>query len=204
MFEVREEDLSAPAKIRRAAIESFAEHGVDGTSIRMIASQANVSPSLVIHHFGSKAGLRQSVDDYALDVIRELLKLFGAPETNLDASELFVQMSKYPSLMTYVAQSLVTDGPVGQALFDQMLELGETSFQEMIKDGSIRDLEDPTMVLLFLICAEFGVMILKRHVERFTGVDPMSPAGVERWGMAEFDILRGGIFNSPAANEPPR
>ena len=39
------------------ALECFAEHGYDGTSIRMIAQRAGRPLSLIGHHFGSKEGL---------------------------------------------------------------------------------------------------------------------------------------------------
>ena len=32
--------------------------------MRQIAGEAGVSPALVLHHFGSKAGLREEVDGY--------------------------------------------------------------------------------------------------------------------------------------------
>jgi TetR/AcrR family transcriptional regulator, regulator of cefoperazone and chloramphenicol sensitivity len=52
------DDLTAAARIRDAAIEQFGEHGF-GTGLRAIAEAAGVSAALVIHHFGSKQGLRQ-------------------------------------------------------------------------------------------------------------------------------------------------
>lgn len=41
----------------RAALHCFAEHGYDGTSIRMIAQRAGRPVSLISHHFGGKEGL---------------------------------------------------------------------------------------------------------------------------------------------------
>jgi len=39
------------------ALQCFAEHGYDGTSIRMIAQRAGRPLSLISHHFGGKEGL---------------------------------------------------------------------------------------------------------------------------------------------------
>src|SRR5829696_8252307 len=63
---VQPDDLTARARIREAALELFAEDGVAGTSLRSVAAKAAVSPSLVVHHFGTKAGLREAVDDAVL------------------------------------------------------------------------------------------------------------------------------------------
>src|ERR1700735_2154278 len=63
------DDLTAAARIRDAAIEQFGEHGV-AVGLRSIAEAAGVSAALVIHHFGSKVGLRKACDDYVAEEIR--------------------------------------------------------------------------------------------------------------------------------------
>lgn len=60
------DDLTAAARIRDAAIKLWGEQGLN-TSVRAIAEAAGVSPALVIHHYGSKDGLRQAVDEYLLE-----------------------------------------------------------------------------------------------------------------------------------------
>ncbi|MFD7629772.1 TetR/AcrR family transcriptional regulator [Streptomyces sp. NPDC059851] len=44
-----------------AAIELFARQGVRGTGVAAVAAQAGVTPSALIHHFGSKDGLVRAV-----------------------------------------------------------------------------------------------------------------------------------------------
>ena len=60
---MRSADMTAVARIRDAAIELFGSRGFD-VGVRAIAEAAGVSPGLVIHHFGSKDGLRKACDDY--------------------------------------------------------------------------------------------------------------------------------------------
>ena len=57
------DDRTAVARIRDAAIEQWGEHGFN-VGLRSIAESAGVSAALVIHHFGSKDGLRKACDDY--------------------------------------------------------------------------------------------------------------------------------------------
>ena len=57
------DDLTTSARIRDAAIAQFGAHGFN-TGVRAIATAAGVSPGLVIHHFGSKDGLRKACDEY--------------------------------------------------------------------------------------------------------------------------------------------
>src|SRR3954465_4118441 len=65
-------DLTARARIRDAAIELFAERGVEAATIRDIAQAAGASSGLLRHHFGSKEGLRDACDEFALS---ELLRV---------------------------------------------------------------------------------------------------------------------------------
>uniref|UniRef100_UPI0013D78043 TetR/AcrR family transcriptional regulator n=1 Tax=Fodinicola feengrottensis TaxID=435914 RepID=UPI0013D78043 len=59
---MNEDDLTARARIRNAALRQFADKGVKGTTIRGVAEAAGVSPALVQHHFGSKEQLREYVE----------------------------------------------------------------------------------------------------------------------------------------------
>ena len=66
------DDRTAKARIRDAAIVSFAEHGIAATTVRKVAAEAGVSAGLVMHHFGSMEGLRAACDQHVTAMIREL------------------------------------------------------------------------------------------------------------------------------------
>ena len=63
------DDRTAIARIRDAAIDQWGQHGFN-VGLRSIAEAAGVSAALVIHHFGSKDGLRKACDDYIAEEIR--------------------------------------------------------------------------------------------------------------------------------------
>ncbi len=50
-----------PRRIRQAAAELFAEKGFEATSIADIGDRADITKSLLYHHFGSKAQLYENV-----------------------------------------------------------------------------------------------------------------------------------------------
>lgn len=62
-------DRTAEARIRDVAVQLFGERGIRATTIRDVARVADVSPALVMHHFGSKEGLRAACDDWVLGQI---------------------------------------------------------------------------------------------------------------------------------------
>jgi TetR/AcrR family transcriptional regulator, regulator of cefoperazone and chloramphenicol sensitivity len=59
------DDLTTKARLRETALALFADHGITATSLRSIAAVAGVSPGLVIHHFGSKDGLRRATPSWS-------------------------------------------------------------------------------------------------------------------------------------------
>jgi TetR/AcrR family transcriptional regulator, regulator of cefoperazone and chloramphenicol sensitivity len=67
------DDRTARAAIRDEALRLFADHGPDGVTVRQIAAAAGVSPGLVLHHFGSKEGLRRAVDEHVLGLFDRML-----------------------------------------------------------------------------------------------------------------------------------
>lgn len=93
---------------------TFAERGVDGTTVEEIAARASVSKPIVYEHFGGKEGL------YAVVVDREVRGLLGQMRSALTAGhprELLSQAAT--ALLDYIDTSsdgfriLVRDSPVG-------------------------------------------------------------------------------------------
>ena len=67
------DDRTARAVIRDEALRLFAERGPDRVRLREIAAAADVSPGLIMHHYGSLEGLRDAVDDHVLATFESLL-----------------------------------------------------------------------------------------------------------------------------------
>lgn len=54
-------------RLIKVAMEMFAEHGYDKTSIRDLAKNADANIAAINYHFGGKEGLYQAVLEYTLD-----------------------------------------------------------------------------------------------------------------------------------------
>ncbi|WP_156749231.1 MULTISPECIES: TetR family transcriptional regulator, partial [unclassified Mycobacterium] len=129
---MRSADLTAAARIRDAAIEQFGEHGF-GVGLRAIAEGAGVSAALVIHHFGSKEGLRKACEDYIAETIRG--NKSEALQSN-DPATWFAQMAEieeYAPLMAYLVRSMQTGGDLANMLWRRMIDNAEEYMAEGVR-----------------------------------------------------------------------
>ena len=74
---IAKDDFRAAAVIRDTAMRLFADRGAAAVTVREIAAAAGVSAGLVIHHYGSKDGLRDAVDRRAVAFFEEMIGEFG-------------------------------------------------------------------------------------------------------------------------------
>jgi AcrR family transcriptional regulator len=153
------DDLTAAARIRDAAIEQFGEHGF-GVGLRLIAEAAGVSASLVIHHFGSKDGLRKACDDYVAEEIRSSKS--EALRSN-DPATWFAAMAEiesYAGMMAYLVRSMQSGGELAKMLWRRMIDNAEEYMDEGVRAGTIKPSRDPHARALYLALAGGGAFLL--------------------------------------------
>jgi TetR/AcrR family transcriptional regulator, regulator of cefoperazone and chloramphenicol sensitivity len=196
-------DLTAAARIRAAAMHLFAARGAAAVSIRDVAARADVSPSLVVHHFGSKSGLREAVDSYTAEVLGALLaELAGAPDdTGQSTAALWTALDGEPDLTAYLRRSMVEAGPTGQRLFGWLVEATERELAALQDAGVIRPSEDPRARAVFLLANDLAPIVLRDLVTGALGVDPLSREGLDRWGRTVMDTYSRGLYTQPPTDE---
>jgi AcrR family transcriptional regulator len=135
-------DLTAAARIRDAAIEQFGEHGF-GVGLRPIAEVAGVSAALVIHHFGSKDGLRKACDDYVAEEIRS--DKSEAMRSSDPASWLgqLAAIESYAPMMAYLVRSMQSGGELAKVLWRRMVDNAESYLEEGVRAGTLKPSRDP-------------------------------------------------------------
>jgi AcrR family transcriptional regulator len=156
---MRSADLTAAARIRDAAIEQFGEHGF-GVGLRAIAEAAGVSAALVIHHFGSKKGLRKACEDYIADTIRGTKS--EALQSN-DPATWFAQLAEieeYAPLMAYLVRSMQTGGELANMLWRRMIDNAEVYMEEGVRAGTIKPSRDPQARARYLAITGGGGFLL--------------------------------------------
>src|SRR3954451_11177967 len=112
-------DLTARARIRDAAIRRFGAEGF-GASVRTVAADAGVSPGLVIHHFGSKDGLRAVCDEHVLRMIREAESEAFTQSSPADWLAQLSVLDEFAPLVGYLVQTLLAGGDLAAALLGRM------------------------------------------------------------------------------------
>jgi AcrR family transcriptional regulator len=157
-------DRTAVARIRDAAIEQFGEHGFN-VGLRSIAEAAGVSAALVIHHFGSKDGLRKACDDYITEEIRiadtEALK-------SMDPATWFSQLAEIESfapMTAYLLRSMQSGGEFANSLWRRLIENSEVYLEDAVRAGTIKPSRFPERRAKFLALVGGGslLMYLQMH-----------------------------------------
>ena len=167
---ISDDDRTAKARIRDAAIARFAESGVTGTSLRAIAADADVSPGLVIHHFGSKDGLRVACDEHVAATIRDRKHdvMVSGPDWDPLAA---LRGYDGPPLLRYLARTLIDGSPHVAALVDEMVADAAGYMAEGVDSGALRPSAYPYGRAALLTMWSLGALVLHEHVERLLGVD---------------------------------
>ncbi|WP_051619658.1 TetR/AcrR family transcriptional regulator [Haematomicrobium sanguinis] len=191
-------DLSTPARIRKEAITLFAERGFAKTSVRAIAEAAQVSPGLVIHHFGSKEELRKSCDDYITEEIITLAKNKGNAN---NVGALFAELMQNPDLlereMAYLIHSVNDDSPAGRHMIDNMVAHSALMIKDSGEKGTMRKVEDPEALAVALVMQSIAMLAYRKHVQRLLGSPSDSlvdPTLLARYGLPLLDVYTHGLY----------
>ena len=197
------DDRTARARIRDAAITLFAAHGVTAASVRAIATEAGVSPALVIHHFGSKDGLRAACDEHVAATIRQRKGAAMAAGPGLDPVAAIRMGQDAPPLMAYLARTLIDGTPQVAALVDEMVADAVSYMAEGVRTGVLRPTEHPYERAAVLTTWSLGALVLHEHLQRLLGVDltgtPDDLASATPYFAAGLEILSDGVVTPEAA-----
>ena len=203
-----DDDRKTAAIIRDAAMGLFAERGVSGVTVRQVASAAGVSPGLVMHHFGSKDGLKDAVDRRVVRFVdAELAELaqIGEEGAAMSLAALFVErLDQEPSLAGYVRRLLVDGGEAAEALFDRLFDTTVVGLRSLVGAGVVRPAPDERVRAAFLLVNDLAMVVFRRQIERVAGIDPLAGRGLAAWTAEVVDVYTNGLFAIPAAEgEPP-
>jgi AcrR family transcriptional regulator len=153
------DDRTAVARIRDAAIDQWGQHGFN-VGLRSIAEAAGVSAALVIHHFGSKEGLRNACDDYIAEQVREAKSesLRTADPANWLAA--VAEIEDYAPMTAYLVRSMQSGSDLAKSFWQRMIDNAEQYLEEGVRAGTLKPSRDPKARAKFLGLVSGGGLLL--------------------------------------------
>ncbi|MGH3781603.1 MAG: TetR/AcrR family transcriptional regulator [Pseudonocardiaceae bacterium] len=202
------DDRTARARIRDEALRLFGAHGPDAVTVRDIATAAGVSAALVLRHYGSKDGLREAIDEHVARVFEVMLDQVSHPADAwpFDSAALptlvEVVVGYLPAdsaIPAYLGRMLLAGGHVGSALFGRLHAVSRDALARLAEAGLADAGADPDVRAAFLLVNDLAALILRTRLSEVLGVDPLSAAGMQRWGAEVLSIYRAGLGGAAAA-----
>ena len=184
----------------------FADRGVAGVTVRDIAAEAGVSPSLVIHHYRTKDGLKAAVDERVSTAVAELLTEVldppgGAPTSASMATVIAARFASEPALPAYLRRLLIDGGAPANVLFRRLYDASAGAMAVFDRAGIVRPSADETARLVFLLSNDMATLILREQIAEILGVDPLTAGGMTRWSDAVLDVYTNGMLILPEKEE---
>lgn len=188
------EDLTATARIRDAAIARFGQQGFAGTSLRQISRDAEVSPALILHHFGSKEGLREACDAHVVGaLLAERDGMMGADASRLMREALDSAQNRSAAI-DYLSGMLSDDSPASDRLFDAFLVTTRAMLREQIAAGMVREQSDLEATAIYMTLYGLGPIILRRHLARAFGESGLTTSLMERSTIPVLELYTHGLY----------
>jgi AcrR family transcriptional regulator len=145
-------------RIRDAAILRYGRDGFSA-GLRAVAADAGVTAGLVVHHFGSKDGLRRACDEYVLGVIRsEKLKAATGGAAGMIAQ--LAEVEEYAPIALYALRSLQAGGELATEFIERMCRDAEEYLAAGVEAGLIRPSRDPAGRARYLTMQGMGSLLL--------------------------------------------
>lgn len=208
-------DPSGRDRILASALELFADRGAAAVSVRDIAAAAHVSPANVLHHFGSKQGLREAVDAHVAGAFERALAsvpdarqaLAGQGEDpGGSLGEAFAAViASNPFLGRYLVRLILEQDPRATHLIRTWVDQTAAVLAEAEAQGLVRTTDDPSLRAAFLTVNDLAVLLMREQLGAHLGWDPLSPEGMQRWGRAAMTLYTHGLYvaETNASQEEP-
>jgi len=164
------EDLTAKARIRNAALDLYSQHGEDRVSLRAVAAQAGVTLGLVQHHFKTKAGLRDAVDqlivDYFAAAIAEVAEEGTIAEITAARDKAVRQLlEQNPPVVNYVRRALLEPSENHLHLLDVLVDLTRREVGALRKSGRASTKRRESTQIIRVFAQQMGELLLEPLVD---------------------------------------
>ena len=189
------EDLTTKARIRDAAITTIGRVGFAAATVRAIAEQAAVSPALLLHHFGSKDGLREACDQYVLDWYAQEVDAAIRDDSAATVIGLIERTPELLPLAAYIRRSLADGGRFARRIFDALVADAQRYLERSVSTGRVRPTDDEHGRALLIVVTSLGAQMLADYLAPpGTTQDDLVAAAAERLTLAGLELYTHGLY----------
>lgn len=200
---------SGKDRILLCAMELFAQRGFDGVTTRDIAAKADVSVGLINHHYGSKEGLRQAVDEYFIAQFERFYEGDDGHVEDQPPREMIRSVDRWvasiggewPVFCRYFRRALLEETPWGGALFKRYFELVRGSIDRLDAQGRIRPDVDRLWLPFLFMFLETGTLLMDPYIKQMLGRSGFEEDLWRRRYRAYGDMIARGIYTNAPKEE---
>lgn len=164
------EDLTAKARIRNAAMDLYAQHGEERVSLRAVAAEAGVTLGLVQHHFKTKGGLRKAVDQLVIEYFAQALASATPsddPRENAAARDAAVRkmLEETPAVVNYLRRAALDPENHQTHLVEAFVEFTRSEIRVLRNAGLASTKRSEAQQVLALMVRLVGELMLQPMVD---------------------------------------
>ena len=152
-------DSATVRQIRDAAVGRFARDGFR-VGLRTVAADAGVTAGLIVHHFGSKDGLRRACDEHVLAVMREQKTKALTDGTGTMLLAQMAEVERFVPMVRYLLRSMQAGGELARNLVEHMIADAEEYLSAGEAAGVVQPSRDRAARSRYLAYQATGSMVL--------------------------------------------
>lgn len=164
-----DEDLTAKARIRNAALDLYAEHGEDRVSMRAVAAAAGVAVGLVQHHYKTKDGLRAAVEQLVVD--HYALAIASVPNVGTLAQVAAARdeavrhmLEMHPTVVNYIRRAVLD--PQGKSeLLQRLTDLSRSEISKLRNSGKTSTRRSESSQVIGLMVRQLGQLLIQPMID---------------------------------------
>ncbi|MFI6368581.1 TetR/AcrR family transcriptional regulator [Nocardia sp. NPDC050630] len=191
-------DLTVSARIREAAIELFADRGVEATSLRDIADRAGISIGAVQHHFGTKDRLHAAIGDHVLSLMEAEYGRLLLTNDPIDAQRELAEAATtfvrdHSDVMRFIARGVADTDQQAIRIFNWMVDSAHRAWANLVDSELTAPDVDAEWMALQIVLALLGTALMGKAVEERLGAPLTDPIQLQRWHRARTILFARAI-----------
>ncbi|MVU81682.1 TetR family transcriptional regulator [Nocardia sp. ET3-3] len=164
------DDLTAKARIRNAAMDLFAQYGESRVSLRAVAAEAGVTLGLVQHHFKTKAGLRDAVDqlvsEYFYQAVHSVPNTGTSGEVAAARDEAVREMLREnPAVVNYIRRAILEPDPAQSQFLERLVELVRSEVLFLREAGLASTTRRESTQVVSVLVRQLGELLLAPMID---------------------------------------